>query len=236
MRSAVLVLVVASACSPSRKPAPVEPPPAPPADAEAEPAVQRALTEGERAMLQPLFGASLDLDLVHVVQDKYVPFQGDDTYMTPENDIYAPGALYLSDFSPPMIEPYTASTLVHEATHAWQHQSGLDLVAAGAITFAATGGDYQAAYPYTLDRDKDLLDYNVEQQASIVEDWWLLTQRQTVPYSLILDPTVPPDWTAVADAYRAVLADFFKAPAYARAIAPDELLRRHTAAIRGPSE
>ncbi len=201
-------------------------------DAEPEPVVRRALTTGERDVLVALFAGALDLDAIHVVQDKYVPFQGDDTYMTPENDMFAPGALYLEDFSLPEIEPYVASTLVHEMTHAWQHQSGMDLIAAGAITFAATGGDYQAAYPYALDPAKDLTDYNVEQQASIIEDYYLLKVRQTAPYSLIWDPAVAPDWPQIWAGYHAVLAKFLEDPLYARRLPPDELLKKHSAAVK----
>ncbi len=226
------LLLAVAACS-ARKPPPAEPPPVVEEPADAEPAVRRALTLDEREMLQPLFLAALDLDVIHVVQDKYIAFQGDDTYMTPENDMFAPGDLYLADFAAPEIEPYTASTLVHEMTHAWQHQSGLDLVAAGAITFAATGGDYQQAYGYTLDPAKDLIDYNVEQQASIVEDWYLLTIRKVAPYSLLQDWALPVDWAQMEADYRAVLKKFFDDPLYARQLTPDELLRRHTAAIRG---
>jgi hypothetical protein len=228
----LLVFLAVCACSSSRRAPPTQPPPEPPADAEPEPAVQRPLTERERGVLAPLFAASLDLDVIHVVQDKYVPFQGDDTYMTPENDVYAPGALYLADFFAPEIEPYTASTLVHEVTHAWQHQSGLDLIAAGAITFAATGGNYEEAYPYRLDTAKDLTEYNVEQQASIVEDWYLITTRQYAPYSLVIDDPANPDWPTIWAGYRAVLAKFLEDPGYARLLTPDVLLKRHADAIK----
>jgi len=229
----LLVLVALGACSSSRRAPPAQPPPEPPADAAPEPpAVQRALTEREREVLAPLFGEALDLEVIRVIQDKYVPFQGDDTYMTPENDVYAPGVLYLDDFFAREVEPYAASTLVHEVTHAWQHQSGLDLIAAGAITFAATGGDYQAAYPYRLDPKKDLTEYNVEQQASIVEDWYLITLRQTAPYSLIVDDWANPDWPAIWEGYRGVLKRFFADPLYARAFTPEQLLQRHIDAIK----
>lgn len=232
MNRALLLLFVC-ACS-SAKPAPPQPQPvpAPPPDAEAEPVVQRPLTEREREVLRPLFAGALDLDVVRVIQDKYVPFQGDDTYMTPENDVYAPGALYLEDFFAPEVEPYTSSTLVHEVAHAWQHQSGLDLIAAGAMTFAATGGNYQEAYPYRLDPKKDLTEYNVEQQASILEDWYLITVRQTAPYSLVVDDWTDPDWPAIWEGYRAVLKSFLVDPLYTRQLAPDVLLQRHADAVQ----
>jgi hypothetical protein len=37
-------------------------------------------------------------------------------------------------------------------------------------------GDYSLAYPYDLSDSDDILDYNIEQQAAIIEDWWLITK------------------------------------------------------------
>ena len=38
-------------------------------------------------------------------------------------------------------------------------------------------GDYEDAYPYDLSDSDDLTDFNIEQQASIIEDWWRITKH-----------------------------------------------------------
>jgi hypothetical protein len=72
--------------------------------------------------------------------------------------------------------PNWAPTLIHELTHVWQGQNGtlgfgymLKSVGCQCRAFV-TKGDTSAAYQYEVGKDWD--DYNVEQQASIVEDWY----------------------------------------------------------------
>lgn len=70
------------------------------------------------------------------------------------------------------------ATFVHEMTHVWQyaHNSFVKL----SSLWGQTVGD---GYSYTLGSDWDA--YNVEQQASIVEDWYvggMLTTASAFPY------------------------------------------------------
>lgn len=187
----------------------------------------RFLTEGEIELLAPIFGAGVDTALVRVAPAKFVRFQDDYTYMTPSNTIYAPGDLFRDDFSAAEIDPYLQGVFVHEVAHVWQHQNGMDLIAAGLITFAGTHGDYAKAYPYTLDAARDLTEYGIEQQASIVEDWFLMQVHGLAPGRL----ENPPETSRARDVlYKAVLASFLADPTYARSLSPDELLRRHASA------
>jgi hypothetical protein len=213
-------------------PAKSVPRPAPPLELpEPLPVVEgRVLTEGEIALLAPIFGAGVDPSLIRVAPGKFVRFQDDYTYMTPANTIYAPGDLFRDDFSAADVDPYLQGVFVHEVAHVWQHQNGMDLIAAGLITFAGTSGDYAKAYPYTLDAGRDLTEYGIEQQASIVEDWFLMEVHGLAPGRL----ENPPATAKARDAlYRAVLASFLADPTYARGLGPDELLRRHAAAAKG---
>lgn len=50
--------------------------------------------------------------------------------------------------------------------HVWQHQHGMWVRTRGAFSWAAD-------YTYSLN-EKNLLDYGLEQQASLVSDYWLL--------------------------------------------------------------
>ena len=197
-------------------------------DAEVEPpqVEGRPLTDGEIAMVKPIYGASVDFTLVRVVPAKFTALQADDTYMTPDGNIYAPGDLFREDFSADDVGPYLRAIFVHEMAHVWQHQSGLDIIAAGLITFVGTKAAYETAYTYSLD-GRDLTEYGVEQQASILEDWFLITALGVQPASYLDPPTDADDRDAK---YKLTLHAFIADPTYARALGPDELLRRHAAA------
>jgi hypothetical protein len=211
---------------------PAEPEPPPPLVLpEPLPVVEgRVLTEGEIDLVEPIFGAGVDTSLIRVAPARFVRFQDDYTYMTPSNTIYAPGDLFRADFSAAEIDPYLQGVFVHEVGHVWQHQNGMDLIAAGLITFAGTHGDYAKAYPYALDGARDLTEYGIEQQASILEDWFLMRVHDLAPGRL----ENPPDTKKERDAlYRVALGSFLSDPTYARSLSPEELLRRHASAAHG---
>jgi hypothetical protein len=225
-----LAIAVVAACSrgepptvaPSQAPAPPKPKPA---ETITEP--HRKLTPGERAMLEPLFHASLRYDDIHVIDAKFL-LQPSDVYMTPHGNIYAPGELYEADFSAPTVGVGRAAVFVHEITHVWQFENGMDLVAQGLATLAAANGAYERAYPYTLERGRDLVDYGMEQQASIVEDYFAMTVQHRAPQRIENPPSAPRE-----ELYAAVLANFLRDPRYAHGMAAKEIAERHAAAAKG---
>lgn len=166
------------------------------------PASGRSLTAAEQAMLEPIFGDAVDYDTIRVVHGRAVPVQGDHTYMTIGSVVYAPGRLYRRDFARSDVASQAA--LVHEVAHVWQRANGINVVAEAALTLLATRGRYIRAYRYDLVPGRDLLDYAVEQQATILEDYfvWLASGRAS-------HGRAPADYQ---DALRSFLAD----PTYAR--------------------
>lgn len=56
---------------------------------------------------------------------------------------------------------------MHEMVHVWQFQMGL------AVAFWRLGNGF-VDYQYDLTNDKILSDYRMEQQASIIADYWCL--------------------------------------------------------------
>ena len=86
------------------------------------------------------------------------------------------------------------------------------------MEFVGRGGDYTSAYPYVLDASKDLTDYNLEQQAAIVEDYYRLTtlglqpRRARAPYRRGCSPNHPPAWSRAL--YASVLRRFLSDPTY----------------------
>jgi hypothetical protein len=135
------------------------------------PAPNRPLTAGERALLRPLFRDGIDYDQVRVIAAPF-PFQPADTYMTLGGHIYAPGPLFREDFS---LRGDDRAVLVHEIGHVWQFANGIDLIAHAIADFTKHRGNYEQAYWYRLEPGRDLADYGVEQQASILEDYYLIT-------------------------------------------------------------
>ena len=162
----------------------------------------RPLTAAEQAMLEPIFGDAVDYDTIRVVHGRAVPVQGDHTYMTIGSVVYAPGPLYRRDFARSDVASQAA--LVHEVAHVWQRANGVNVVAEAALTLLATRGRYIRAYRYDLVPGRDLLDYAVEQQATILEDYfvWLESGR-------LAGGRAPADYQ---DALRRFRAD----PTYAR--------------------
>jgi hypothetical protein len=65
--------------------------------------------------------------------------------------------------------------------HVWQSGHGIYPVNAAVDLFLQTVGDYVKAYPYNLTRGSNLSDFNIEQQASIVADYWALLTQKLAP-------------------------------------------------------
>jgi hypothetical protein len=179
----------------------------------------RGLTPRERVLLQPLFRESLDYDAVRVIHGRFIPFQPATRYMSPEGNIYAPGALYREDFADPAVSADLRAIFVHEMLHVWQHQSGMNLLAAGVGEYLKLGGAYERAYAYVLAAERDLLDYGLEQQASIVQDFFLLATGRAAHRAV---------GGGDVTLFRAVLGRFLGDPRYARAQTPGAVARRHT--------
>ena len=96
----------------------------------------------------------------------YLPFnlQNDLQGMSPNGEMWFQDGRYQADFS--LTTLYLKHLFLHEMMHIWQHQRGMWVRTRGAFSWAAD-------YSYSLDK-ATLLDYGLEQQASIVSDYWVL--------------------------------------------------------------
>jgi hypothetical protein len=157
---------------------------------------KRNLTPGEIDLAKTLFGDAIDYTQVKIFKIKYMPFQGKNVSMAPNGHIYFNNN-YREDFSKE--NTHLQAHFIHEMTHVWQYQNHiLNPKRAFAKELLQHKFKYAAAYSYTLDQNKDLLDYGMEQQATIVQDYFHLTQKN-------------PDQ---AKSYEAVLKKFLKDPTY----------------------
>lgn len=131
----------------------------------------RPLTPGEIALAETVFGNSIDYARVTITDGQFIGFQPKGTAMAPEGNLYMYGC-YKPDYATG--DAYTQGHFIHEMTHVWQYQNKVlkPIVAAVELNFRHAF-NYMAAYDYTLDARKDLLDYNMEQQASIVQDYFI---------------------------------------------------------------
>lgn len=143
--------------------------------------MSRPLTQGEMTLAKDVFGDSIRLSRVKIHDEKYIFFQPSNSGMTPNGEIYVDGA-YSADYGSE--RPRLQAFFIHEMVHVWQHQTGVlraGVIGAAIIEIIGQMGDYGSAYPYVLDASKDLTDYGLEQQASIVEDYFRMTRLGEEP-------------------------------------------------------
>lgn len=128
----------------------------------------RRMTIGEIAMARRVFGDSIVYSRVWIHCDSYLPFglQKKNYAMTPNGEIWYRKSMYRDDFSPNSVFVEDKYVFIHELAHVWQHQHGQWVRLRGAFSWAAE-------YTYRLDKYK-LTDYSLEQQESILADYWLL--------------------------------------------------------------
>lgn len=127
----------------------------------------RLLTLGEKNLAQTVFGSSIQWNKVWVHCESYLPFglQGKFVGMTPNGEMYFRKETYLKDFS--LSSKSNQHFFIHEMTHVWQHQRGMWVRTRGLFSWVST-------YKYTIDPNKKLSKYSMEQQAQIIADYFLL--------------------------------------------------------------
>ena len=142
----------------------------------------RLMTSGEITLAQTIFSDTINYAKVWVHNASYFPFglQSELTAVTPNGEMYYPDGVYRKDFSSISIGTAEnksiagAHMFMHEMTHVWQYQKNYLVKLHGAFSWAAD-------YNYFLD-GSSLMSYSMEQQASIVADYWLL-----INYGLEID-------------------------------------------------
>ncbi|WP_116089975.1 vgr related protein [Sphingomonas crusticola] len=107
-----------------------------------------------------IFGDALDVDAVRLHAAKWWPFQPRNAVMAPDGDVWfhPAGGLWREDFAG--AHPRLQALLIHELTHVWQRQHGLNLV---------LRRHPFCRYDYRIVPGRPLSRYGIEQQAMIVE-------------------------------------------------------------------
>ncbi len=122
----------------------------------------RALTKGEVKLAETVFGDSLQLTEVRLKTACWVL---KNYAVSPDGHIYFHPSNWIADFSQASLSKQ--SWLIHELTHVWQWQQGLKVI---------RGAMINRRYSYKLKAGKSFFNYGIEQQARMVQDYFIRRQ------------------------------------------------------------
>ena len=133
---------------------------------------KRKLTDAEIDWLQTIFADSVDYSSVHIYKVQIPSFLPHNAISFGGN-IYFPADYYCEDFS--ITSEHFKHWIVHEMTHVWQSQNGFPVLYAGILLFITGGYLNKRAYSYkkAILRGKDFSQLNMEQQASLLSDFFI---------------------------------------------------------------
>ncbi|UYZ76155.1 type IV secretion protein Rhs [Moraxella bovis] len=136
----------------------------------------RPLTDGERQMARSVFGDSLALDDIRLTTAWWV-LKG--YAVSPNGWVYFHKDDFCEDFSDKTL--HLRAWLIHELVHIWQIQQGIKVVRKAI---------FNRKYRYVFKEGKPFLAYGIEQQAKMVEDFYIQRElgkdctawRECVPF------------------------------------------------------
>ncbi len=143
----------------------------------------RRLTAAERALAAEVFGAGLDAARVRIFAIPVWPR----AFVAGPSLIVWPAREVPADFSEARLR--LQATFVHELTHVWQAQNGVNL-----LLSKIKAGDSAAAYAYELTLETDFPGLNIEQQAMIVEHAFLAARGAQTPFAAELYANMSRFW------------------------------------------
>lgn len=143
----------------------------------------RPLSDGEKAIGLALFPDNFDPSRPRVLREKAAFFQPPSVTMAPDGNIWLHprGSLgrahFASDFS---LAPLPVRAhFVHELTHVYQHQQGINLILEKAFLILRHGPF--GGYDYTP--GNSFSSYNIEQQACIMADHYATQHTSAISCS-----------------------------------------------------
>ena len=135
------------------------------------PGAIRTLSSGEQDLARGVFGAALDTKRIRLFA---LPWWSR-AFVAGGRFMIWPARSALRDFATASLS--LRATFVHELTHVWQAQTGVNL-----LTAKLRAGDSDKAYGYDLSTAVDFANLNIEQQAMIIEHAYLASVGGTAPY------------------------------------------------------
>lgn len=122
----------------------------------------RPLTEGEKAIAYSVFGGGLNVDDIQIKTAWWVL---KNYAVSPNGNVYFHADNWIEDFAKQPLGK--RAWFVHELTHVWQIQQGIKVFSKAL---------FDRRYNYALKQGKDFFKYGVEQQARMVEDYYIRSQ------------------------------------------------------------
>lgn len=126
-------------------------------------ASSRKLTAGECFLAQSIFGEALDLASVRLCSSRFIM---NNYALSPNGSVYFNPKNLSDDFSQCSLD--SQSWLIHELVHVWQIQTGMKIVRRALL---------DRRYRYVLQEGKSFFQYGIEQQAQMVQDYFLKRER-----------------------------------------------------------
>ena len=132
----------------------------------------RPLASGEVGIAEAMFSKMIDPTRVRILREKAMFFQPRNVTIAHDGNIWLhpKGSIANSAFATDLSEASLdiRTHLVHELTHVFQHQKGINLVLEKTLMFFRYGA--LGGYDYELEAGKPFSDYNIEQQACTMAD------------------------------------------------------------------
>lgn len=145
----------------------------------------RRLTAAEQALAREVFGSGIDPVRVRLFA---IPVW--DRAFTPGAGLMVwPAAEAHRDLAAATTPSRERATFVHEMTHVWQAQRGVNLIVA-----KLKAGDSDASYRYDLINGPPFPLLNIEQQARVVEHAYLAALGERVQHPAALYDAIRHHW------------------------------------------
>ena len=180
----------------------------------------RPLTTGETTQLRQIFKDSIDYSQERVHSSKTMDFivnpmerfTGNVIYgHTRGNVVIVNGEAKEPDYSARNINDFSREVFIHENVHIWQTQNcPWNMTCATMQEAFKRQGGLDGFYTYHLAPGKDLLDYNIEQQAVLVTDYYLKVCKGDEPENCDNTEKGP----ALKALYDGTLKNFKENPSY----------------------
>jgi len=167
----------------------------------------RYLTAGEIMYCRMIFGDAIDYSRVRVYNKKWIPMQKRNVVMSPNGSIYCPDG-FKEDFSVGGANDVGLRVFIHEMMRVWQYRHGYHFKLNGILSFN------KSRYSYELSEGKALSNYNMEAQADLIADYFLLLRFGDVGGNYIFEERYRcGDCAAdLIKRYKAVLSEFISNP------------------------
>jgi hypothetical protein len=172
---------------------------------------QRGLTNGEITVLQSVFANTLPYATQQITTND-ANMGGASNSITYSGTPHYSNQIWCADFSAPGANTYI---FVHEFGHVWQSLYGTPPILGWLANVYSNPTNYGASYPYDLTTSNSFWDYNIEQEASIIADYWAINNGQSA--QCCTNPSSP-----AASSYAGLISQVQNANAPAPSPAPED--------------